>query len=279
MSASPTSLTVSIVVYQPDEAWLRRTLTSLRAALYHAFDQGQLGSAHVVLIDNQNAAASASNHLLEECFQSAPANLQTEALAGRGNIGYGAGNNLAIERHAADFHLILNPDVELDRGSISAGLAYLAAHADYAMVSPVATSPASEPLYLIKSYPAVLALLLRGFAPAFLRNLFAGYLSKYERRENSFDAPLSDARIVSGCFMLARGTALREAKGFDPGYFLYFEDFDLSWRMSGNASIARVPACRIVHGGGGAARKGPRHIAMFIRSAVRFFNTHGWRFV
>ncbi len=274
-----TSLTVSVVVYRPDEVWLRRTLTSLQAALQRAFDGGQLGAARVVLIDNQATAQSPFGILLAECFKTASTSVQTEVIAGHGNVGYGAGNNLAIERHAADYHLVLNPDVELDASSISNGLAYLAAHAECVMVSPVATTPAGAPLYLVKSYPSVLTLLLRGFAPEFVRSLFSGYLARYERSAVSFDAPLTDARIVSGCFMLARGDALREARGFDPGYFLYFEDFDLGWRMSSNASIARVPACRIVHGGGGAAGKGLRHIAMFTRSALRFFNQHGWRII
>jgi len=42
--------------------------------------------------------------------------------------------------------------------------------------------------------------------------------------------------------------------------------------------VAFVPQARIVHHGGEAARKGPRHVAWFVRSAWRFFATHGWRF-
>jgi hypothetical protein len=34
---------------------------------------------------------------------------------------------------------------------------------------------------------------------------------------------------------------------------------------------------RILHRGGHAARKGIRHIGWFLRSALRFFNRHGWR--
>ncbi|CAN0484892.1 unnamed protein product, partial [Scytosiphon promiscuus] len=32
------------------------------------------------------------------------------------------------------------------------------------------------------------------------------------------------------------------------------------------------------HTGGHAARKGFAHLRMFVRSGLRFFNTHGWRF-
>lgn len=268
------TLTVSIVVYRPDEAWLARTLESLRAALRRAVEDGALASACVVLVDNGDGESPFAPRLAVS-FGAAP--LRAEIIAGHGNVGYGAGNNLAIARHPADFHLIINPDVEMAVDAIRAGLAYLNGNAACAMVTPVATSAAGSPLYLVKSYPAVGALLLRGFAPAFLRRAFADTLAGYDRSDLPFDAPLADARIVSGCFMLVRGEALRGAGGFDPAFFLYFEDFDLSYRISRSAAIARLPQCRIVHGGGGAAKKGLAHIGMFMRSALRFFHRHGWR--
>ncbi len=274
-------LAVSLVIYRPDEAWLRRTLTSLNSALRFAHDQQAVRSARVTLVDNQ-ATQTTSPHaaLLAQSFDAADGDwLRADILAGHDNVGYGAGNNLAIERHPAGIHLVMNPDVELARESIAAALTHLANHADCAMVTPVATAPDGSPLYLMKSYPSVFTLLLRGFAPAWLRASFAGRLARYDRSELPYDAPLDDARIVSGCFMMVKGAALREAKGFDPGYFLYFEDFDLSYRISRTARIARVPQCRIIHGGGGAARKGFDHIGMFVRSAVRFFRQHGWRFI
>jgi GT2 family glycosyltransferase len=69
---------------------------------------------------------------------------------------------------------------------------------------------------------------------------------------------------------------LKRLGGFDPRYFLYFEDFDLSLRTPQHARIAYVPSVRIVHHGGGAARKGLRHVRLFLTSAIRFFDQHGW---
>jgi hypothetical protein len=65
--------------------------------------------------------------------------------------------------------------------------------------------------------------------------------------------------------------------GFSARYFLYFEDFDLSLRFHRLADIAYVPSVRITHGGGNAARKGGAHQRLFIRSALTFFRTHGWK--
>jgi GT2 family glycosyltransferase len=60
---------------------------------------------------------------------------------------------------------------------------------------------------------------------------------------------------------------------------MYFEDTDLTLRLANVTKIAYVPTVRIVHTGGGAARKGFRHVLMFGRSAVTFFRSHSWRLV
>ena len=65
--------------------------------------------------------------------------------------------------------------------------------------------------------------------------------------------------------------------GFDSGFFLCFEDFDISLRASRISRIAYFPDTKFIHHGGHAARKGWRHIVMFGRSAATFVNQHGWR--
>ena len=68
---------------------------------------------------------------------------------------------------------------------------------------------------------------------------------------------------MSGSFMLLRRKVIESTGGFDPAYFLYFEDFDWSVRLNRITRSAYVPTVRVVHHGGGAARKGWRHIVAF----------------
>ena len=274
-------LAISIVLYRPDPDWLDTTLLSLREALVHAHAQGEIRRADVMLVDNEAGSAnSVFTTALQKWIGSDHVWLHTATIAGHGNVGYGQGNNLAIEAcKRADYHLVLNPDVTLNREAITTALQHLRTQGDCAMVTPIATAEDSEPLYLVKSYPSVLTLALRGFAPLWILALFSERLTAYDRAELPYDAPITDAQIVSGCFMLIRRAALDRADGFDAKFFLYFEDFDLSYRISQFAAIHRLAGCRIVHGGGQAARKGWRHIGLFVRSAVRFFQKHGWRIV
>jgi hypothetical protein len=88
-----------------------------------------------------------------------------------------------------------------------------------------------------------------------------------------------DVPIISGAFMLARRGAIDRTGGFDPRFFLYFEDFDWSVRLRAVARNAFVPSVTIVHHGGGAARKGWRHIRAFVASGARFYAKHGWKWL
>ena len=272
---SPT-LSVSIVVYFPDAAWLATTLESLVAALAHARHAGAMRRAKIFLVDNQVDSANSpySAQLDSACKEFGW--IEAGTIAGHGNIGYGRANNLAIARCAeSDFHLVLNPDVKLDENALTNALGYLHEHIECAMVSPVATAPDGEGLYLVKRRPDLFTLALRGFAPEWLKQHFRARLNAYEHRDIPFDAGLGNIEIVSGCFMLIRRSALVRTEGFDPAFFLYFEDFDLSLRISKFSGIARVPSVRIVHAGGSAATKSLRHVWWFMCSALRFQWKHG----
>ena len=276
-SAHSPTLSVSIVVYYPDPAWLKTTLETLVAALAHARHAGAMRRARIFLVDNQAETdfSTFSAQLYDACKEFGW--IEAACIAGHGNIGYGRANNLAIARSAeSDFHLVLNPDVKLAEDAITNALRYLQRHIECAMVSPAATAPDGQPLYLVKRYPDLFTLALRGFAPDWMKQRFRARLDRYEYRETTFDAGLTEVKIVSGCFMLVRCTALDRVHGFDSAFFLYFEDFDLSYRIASFASIARVTDVRIVHAGGGSAAKGFRHVGLFVRSALRFLGKHGW---
>ena len=132
---------------------------------------------------------------------------------------------------------------------------------------------------MCKRYPAVFTLFSRGFFPAWLKKPFSKSHSLYEMHELSEHEAHENIPLVSGCFMLCRADSLKAVKGFDENYFLYFEDFDLSKRISEVGNLAYLPSMKIIHHGGNASRKGIRHFIFFLRSAVRFFNTYGWRLI
>lgn len=264
----------SVVTYRTDPAVLARALASLGVAILRARAEGVLGDATVFVVENDEEGGDPYAAARGAFPREAGA---IERLAGHGNVGYGRANNLALARAASDVHLVMNPDVELDPGALAAALGALEAHPHVGLVAPRVARPTGETEYLCRRYPSVGVLFLRGFAPAFLRRRFAGALDRYEMRDRIGEAYVEGIPLASGCFMVARTDLLRRIGGFDPGFFMYFEDYDLTLRASREAVVAYVPGARIVHLGGNSARKGGRHVAWFVRSAWRFFSRHGWK--
>lgn len=274
----PRSLSVSIVVYNPDVSVVEQTVRSLRHALDQASASGVLGDARVHLIDNGTPEPAR----LDQAVAGALGSRWHGGLTlrrGHGNIGYGRGHNLAIGSTTADYHLVLNPDVVLDRMALERAIEFLEANTDVGLLAPSVRGPSGETEYLCKRFPSLFVLLLRGFAPGPIRAPFRAALDRYEMRDRIGDTVVKDVPIASGCFMLLRHGGHPAVPGFSERYFLYFEDFDLSVRLSRVSRIAYVPSVRITHFGGGAARKGVRHQALFLRSALTFFLQHGWRVV
>lgn len=289
---SPISLSVSIVCYHSPAQELEATIASLSIAVqkWREIEAQGVGSAeqdgsataepvtNVILIDNSESKSVSSEQVAALQQYLAPANCALTLIQGNGNVGYGAGHNLAIHSSKAEYHLILNPDVLLAHDSLCEGIRFLEQEQTAVLVSPAAQSPTGKPLFLCKRYPSVLLLFLRGFFPVLLSRLFAQRHAHYEMHDLARDEA-SKVPIASGCFMLCRRAALAESSGFDSRYFLYFEDFDLSLRLGKLGELVYLPSMKIIHAGGHAGRKGIKHIQYFIRAGIRFFNQWGWRWL
>jgi GT2 family glycosyltransferase len=276
-NSAPQAVSISIVSYDSPSQQLATAISSLGKAIEKLAPAGEGAAYSLTLVDNSESGAVDTAALSAPLAKLEALGCSYRLIAGHGNVGYGAGQNLAFASAHHAIHVFMNPDVELDSQSLTVGLDYLADNPDVAMVSPHALDDAGNKQFLCKRYPTVFDFFLRGFMPASVRRLFDERLARFEMRELSDSEPSKDIPIISGCFMLCRSALIEKAAGFDPDYFLYFEDFDLSLRVGELASLAYLPAMRIRHGGGGSARKGARHIKMFLQSARRFFSSHGWR--
>ena len=272
------SLSVGIVTYRSGREVLGRLLESLAAAVRRAGAEAALKvGVQVVCNDEEQARVAAVSALVKELADNAPSGLHCELVAGQGNVGYGAAQNLAIRRGCADFHLVLNPDVELDADALIESVRFLDQNPDAVLVAPRGLDGAGRYASLAKRAPSVLVLLLRALSVRASPGFFGRRVGRYiysDRLPSEHPEPID---LASGCYMFCRASALEAVGGFDERYFLYFEDFDLSRRIAGYGRIYEVPAVRIRHHGGVTARRGLRRVARFVRSGIRYFNTYGWR--
>lgn len=273
-----TRLSVSVVCYNSIIGELRETLSSLIEACECGKSRGYLSFVEIILVNNGPGAAEGRtlHRVIEDSCEYDAQFFSVRILGDGKNVGYGTGHNLAIKSSMADFHLVLNPDVEVEKECLARAFEFFDRHPDCGMLAPSIASDSLEHSCQCRSFPTVTDLFLRGFAPPSLRKLASKRMDKYEMRDASMADVTWDPAVISGCFMLARKDVLLQVEGFDENFFLYFEDFDLTIRLSRVARVAYVPWVKIVHHGGGAAKKGWIHIWMFSRSAVVFFSKHGW---
>lgn len=266
------SLSVSFVTYAPPLIpSFNDVFNSLLEAIIDAQHNQILGTVSVTLVDNGDNEA-----ILEKVIAEASCAFPVTLINNQDNVGYSA-HNQAIEQSNADYHLILNPDVLLSTSALINGLTYLEDHQDTVMVCPYSEGEQGEPSHLCKRYPAVFDLALRGFASGTIKQRFDDRLMHYEYRDLPTAEIIRSVELISGCCILARTKALQLCDGFDEKFFLYFEDFDLSLRMSKLGNLDYYPGMKIIHYGGNAASKGFQHILYFLKSAVRFYAKHGLR--
>lgn len=267
---SELSLCISIVTYKvrPDD--FTAMLASLEAALEAAAAAFRLDT-RLIIVDNGQQAEQ-----LRVLLQDYP-QLPVELVPNPVNVGYGRAQNQALTMAQCDYHVVMNPDVVVQPECLLRGLHYLEREPGVVALSPEVTDIRGGLQYLCKRYPSVFDLALRGFAPAAVRRAFARRLALYECRAMVDKRLTARAELISGCFMLLRGSALHRVGGFNERFFLYFEDFALSIELARVGKLMYYPQMAIVHYGGHAARKGMEHIRLFTRSAVSFFNLFGWK--
>ena len=274
---SPPDLAVSVVLHFSPLEQLRALLDSVSRAIVEA----QLSRVAVVCVDHScDADYAASCQALVEAYSAqtdGASSLQVSLLKPDTNRGYGAGHNLAMAEVESQFHLILNPDVELAPDAIKLALDTLKTKQDIALLAPKGCSGSGEPEFLAKAYPSVWVLGLRSLAPTWVKTRSGGALARYEMRDTPSETVLRPVTLASGCCMWVRRAVFDEVRGFDESYFLYFEDYDLSLKLARKGAVMEHRDIRIVHHGGDASRKGFQHICWFIGGAARFFNQWGWR--
>jgi GT2 family glycosyltransferase len=268
-------VSVSVVVFNPDRQLLARTFVSLAAAGEELARARPGTSIQLYVVDNGGMPE------MPETFAAlSQAGIGSTVISGHGNVGYGRGHNIAIEKASSRYHIVLNPDVDIEAGALLEAIRFMDDHPEAGLLTPAIVDDAGKLQYLCRQFPALTDLFIRGFLPQAARSLFEARLARYEMRSqiNERDT-LWDPPIVSGCFMLFRTAVLKKLAGFDARYFLYFEDYDLSLRTHDVARVVYAPAVRVLHHGGGASRKGMAHIRMFAASAFKFYNRFGWKWL
>ncbi len=196
------------------------------------------------------------------------------------NVGYGKAHNWSIEHgKESRFHLIMNPDIVITPGTMERLIEFMDKNPGVGIASPRVINENGTGQFLNKRYPNVLDLFARRFLPYTFSHLLKRRMDRYEMRDVGYEA-ICDVEVASGAFMLCRTEVLKALAGFDPRYFLYFEDFDLSrkFQQRGYRTVY-YPDATVIHFWERAAHKNIRMTLIFIANMYRYFNKWGWKWL
>ncbi|MNE88458.1 N-acetylglucosaminyl-diphospho-decaprenol L-rhamnosyltransferase [compost metagenome] len=76
--------------------------------------------------------------------------------------------------------------------------------------------------------------------------------------------------------MFCRTEVLQKVGGFDPRYFMYLEDYDLTRRVHKLSKTVFYPNATVYHGFKKESYVNPILLKYHIQSAVKYFNKWGW---
>jgi GT2 family glycosyltransferase len=253
-------LTVSIVLFETNANDLDTVLTLIsRSAL----------KTKVFLVDNSPAdklRIIAAKHNVEYIFNNK-------------NVGYGTAHNIAIKKaeKLADYHLVMNADVEFNPSDLKKAFVCMEDNPDIALLSPMIRLRTGEMQNFCRLLPTPFDLFARRFIPGFAKPLFKKQLDEYVLTNKDYSRPMNIPNLP-GCFMFMRMADLKAVNGFDENIFLYVEDIDLSRRLNQVAKTVYYPDIEIVHGLARGSYKFSKLVLYHIRSAIYYFNKWGWFF-
>lgn len=189
------------------------------------------------------------------------------------NLGFGKGHNAVLDRLDSDVHFILNPDILLTGNVLEPMADWLLATPDAVLATPQLYFPDGRLQALPRRKPTPWLLLARQLAPR-----FGGIFQKADDHYTMQDEDLTRPRRIEFCtgsFMAARTNVLKRIGGFDPDYFMYVEDADLTQRFLREGEVWLAPQFSAIHAWHRAPMRDAGKFRMQLASMGLYFKKWG----
>ena len=188
------------------------------------------------------------------------------------NRGYGSGIAAGIDAsESSDYVLIVNPDVVFTPGALDVLVATAEADPAIGAVGPRIVDSDGSVYPSARNLPS----LRSGIGHALFFRIWPSnpWTRRYRVEGEHATAP-RDAGWLSGACVLVRRTAYDEIGGFDPRFFMYFEDVDLGARLGDAGWRNRYqPSATVRHSGAhSTSRDGSRMVAVHHDSAYLYLS-------
>lgn len=253
-----TTASVIVVSYNTRNLTLR-CLDRLAASRTGAVDYD------VIVVDNASHDGSA-----DAIAQSHPA---VTLIRLAENVGWGRGVNRGAMASEAEYLLLLNPDTEPVGDVVADLVGFARRHPEHKLYTGrTLSADGTDDGYSCWGLPTLWSCLTyaSGLSTVFGSRRWANPegLPDYDRRSPR------EVPAVSGCLLLVKRAFFAELGGFDPQYFLYSEDIDLSRRARALGARPIVhPGAAVVHLGGASSSSVGQRVKI-LRGRTTYLRRH-----
>ena len=171
-----------------------------------------------ILVDN--ASANNEGKLLQKAFEN---QTDCKVLQSQINLGFGAGNVLGAQQATGLYFAFINSDVLFTENCFSEMVSFMETNKNVGVCGIQILNAEGQKTISQRPFEGVRYKL---FGKKFLYKTD----SKIPKINAELKAP-TQVDFVIGSFMFFNANAYRECGGFDPNIFLYYEEFDLCYRL------------------------------------------------
>lgn len=222
--------------------------------------------AELILVNNGNPEAD-----FERVRERLNTDSRCQLIEGQGNVGYAAASNLGATRATQEKVLFLNPDAIVNADAIARLY-----HEHVSLLQPalsgawVVDDDGNVQRGTLRNKLTPLSLVVDALKLN-VRWTFFDRWALNRRFIGSTDVPVQVSALSGACLLMPRAV-FEQAKGFDEGYFLHFEDLDLFKRLTCEKYLH--PSVRILHHKGSSDVDKTTLNAHKYQSFCRYFRRH-----
>ena len=188
------------------------------------------------------------------------------------NIGFGRANNLGIQKAKGEYIFLLNSDTILINNAIAILSNYLDANSSVAICGANLYDANQRPT---DSYCQLMPGISTD-AQVLLGSVFSKFRYGINSIFNHSDQNLILNGYVTGADMMIRKKVLEEVGLFDPDFFMYYEETELTWRIKKQGyTVASVPRAKIIHLEGASETIKENTMRRMIKSKYIYFEKTG----
>lgn len=248
-----------IIVSWNARAYLQNCLDSIRKnsnSLVH----------EIIVVDN--ASSDGSPEMVEKLFP------DVMLIRSQENLGFARANNKGIERASGDYLALVNSDVIVHAQCFERLAGFLDENKRVGLIGPKVIGGDGHLQRSCRRLPSLWNLTCRALMLDQLLSRHA-FFSGFEMRHWNHDE-MAEVEVLSGCFWLARRSAVAEVGVLDERFFFYAEDLDWCKRFrDANWKLTFVPTASATHFGGGSSSNAPlKYSIEMLKANLAYWQKH-----